>query len=218
MRNLNENMQINHKVERLLEVLENKYGAKIEVGKENPFKVLIRTILSQRTRDENTAKASKRLFNQADTPTKILKLSTKKLQKLIKSSGMYRQKAKRIKEVSKILLEKYNGKVPKTREELLELPGVGAKTADVSLMYGHGIASVAVDVHCERLPKRIGIVDEKASREEVKEEIEDKVPKEKWYLVNRGLVLFGRSICKPRNPKCERCPLNDICEYYQESF
>jgi len=150
----------------------------------------------------------------ADTPEKILKLSRKKLEKLIRPSGPFRQKTKRIKSVSKIILEKYKGKVPKTREELMELPGVGFKTADVVLMYGHGIPSIAVDTHTNRIPKRIGLIDEKTYLEEVKATLEHLVPKKDWYIVNMGLVQFGRETCQPVRPKCEICPLSKYCNYF----
>ncbi len=211
-------MRKNLVVTELIKFLKERYGRDIKIkssADKKVFQVLISTILSQRTRDENTEKASKALFSKADTPEKILKLKTEELEKLIRISGPYRQKAKRIKAVSKIILEKYNGKVPKTREELMELPGVGFKTADVVLMYGHGIPSIAIDTHCNRIPKRIGLVDEKADVEEVKRILESLIPKEDWYIVNMGLVQFGREICRPIRPKCEICPMSTYCNYYK---
>jgi endonuclease-3 len=177
------------------------------------FRLLITTILSQRTRDENTRKATKTLFSKADTPQKILKLTDEELEKLIKASGMYRQKAKKIKSVCRVLLEKYDRKIPKKREELVKLPGVGFKTADIVLMYGHGIPSIAIDTHCNRIPKRIGLVDSKASVEEVKKKLENLIPKKDWYIVNLGLVNFGREICKPTKPRCKLCPIHEYCNY-----
>jgi len=206
-------------VDKLVRILKEKYGKDIKIEPSNNheiFKLLIATILSQRTRDENTDKAASALFSKANTPEKILKLSQKELEELIKPSGPYRQKAKRIKEVSKIILEKYKGKVPKTREELMKLPGVGFKTADVVLMYGHGIPSIAIDTHCNRIPKRIGLVDEKANVEEVKRTLESLIPKNDWYIVNLGLVNFGREICRPINPKCQICPMSKYCRYFLE--
>ena len=206
-------------IDRLIEFLKEKYGKRIVIEKLNNhevFKILITTILSQRTRDENTEKAASNLFSKADTPDKILKLSTKQLQKLIRSSGPFRQKAKRIKTVSKIILEKYKGKVPKTRKELMELPGVGFKTADIVLMYGYGIPSIAIDTHCNRVPKRIGLVDEKANVEEVKRILENLIMKKDWYIVNLGLVQFGREICRPVNPRCNVCPMSKYCDYYKK--
>jgi len=203
-------------VDNLIKFLKKRYGREIRRKASSDyevFKILISTILSQRTRDENTEKAADNLFSKADTPKKILKLSKRGLEELIRPSGKYRQKAKRIKEVSKIILEKYKGKVPKTREELMKLPGVGFKTADVVLMYGHGIPSIAIDTHANRIPKRIGLVDEKANIEEVKRVLEDLIPKKDWYIVNLGLVNFGREICKPINPRCEICHMSRYCKY-----
>jgi len=206
-------------VNQLIKILKNRYEKDIRKFPSNNlevFKTLITTILSQRTRDENTERAASALFSKADTPKKILKLSTKQLEKLIRPSGPFRQKTKRIKLVSKIILEKYKGKVPKTREELMSLPGVGFKTADVVLMYGHGIPSIAIDTHCNRIPKRIGLVDKKSSVEEVKGILESLIPKKDWYIVNMGLVQFGREICQPIRPKCGICPMSKHCNYYQK--
>jgi len=201
-------------VDKLIKFLKKRYGRNIKIEPSTNheiFKILITTILSQRTRDENTEKAANVLFSKADTPEKILKLSKKELEGLIKPSGPYRQKAERIKAVSKIILENYDGKVPKTREELMKLPGVGYKTADVVLMYGHGIPSIAIDTHCNRIPKRIGLVDEKANVEEVKRTLESLIPKKDWHIVNMGLVQFGREICRPIKPRCEICPMSRFC-------
>ena len=207
-------MKTNLVVDNLIRFLKERYGRDIIIKPLNNhevFKLLIETILSQRTRDENTERAAKNLFSKADTPEKILKLKKVELEKLIRISGSYRQKAKRIKAVSKIILEKYKGKVPKTREELMNLPGVGHKTADVVLMYGHGIPSIAIDTHCNRIPKRIGLVDEKANVEEVKRTLESLIPKKDWHIVNMGLVQFGREICRPIKPRCEICPMSRFC-------
>jgi endonuclease-3 len=206
-------------IEELIEFLKKRYGKGIRefCRSRDAFKVLITTILSQRTRGENTERAASALFSRADTPQKILELRDEELEKLIKSSGMYRQKAKKIKSVCRILLDNYGGKVPKTREELLKLPGVGFKTADIVLMYGFGTPSIAVDTHTNRVPKRIGLVDKKAGVEEVKKTLESLIPKKDWYVVNLGLVRFGRKICKPVNPCCRICPISRYCEYFLTS-
>ena len=206
----------------IIDFLERKYGSKINshpLRDFNVFQVLIKCVLSQRTRDENTAKAYESLFSVAKTPEKILKLSIKTLQNLIKASGFYRQKARNIKRISKILLKKHDGKVPYSREELMKLPGVGYKTADIVLMYGFGIPRIAIDTHCNRVPKRIGLVNRKANVEEVREKLESLFPKNKWYLINLGFVGFGREICKPVNPLCikdsKNCPFSNFCKVYK---
>jgi len=206
-------------VNQLIKILKNRYEKdirKIPSNNLEVFRTLITTILSQRTRDENTRSAANALFSRVDAPKKILKLTNRELKRLIKPSGMFRQKAKKIKSVSRIILEKYKGRVPKTREELMNLPGVGFKTADVVLMYGHGIPSIAVDTHTNRVPKRIGLVEKKTNVEEVKRVLESLIPKKDWYIVNMGLVQFGREICQPIRPKCEICPISMNCEYFMQ--
>ncbi|MDI6826675.1 MAG: endonuclease III [Candidatus Aenigmarchaeota archaeon] len=202
--------------EKLVKFLEERYGRDIQIfrsGNRDVFRVLITTILSQRTRDENTERAADTLFSRADTPEKILKLSKKELESLIRPSGPYRQKAKRIKAVSKIILEKYGGKVPKTREELMKLPGVGLKTSNVVLTYGYGKPVIAVDVHVEVVSKRLGLVSQNASVKEVEEKLEELIPIKDKRNINLGMVRFGREICITRKPKCYECPLNNICPY-----
>lgn len=178
------------------------------------FQLLIATILSQRTRDENTEKASKRLFRVASTPKEILSLSDKKLQQLIKPSGFYRQKAKKIKQVSKIILEEYKGKVPSERKELLELPGVGYKTADVVLCYGFNKKTIPVDVHVAVCSRRLGLT-KNNEPEKIRFDLEKIVPKECKRIINLGFVNFGREICLTRNPRCKICELKKICLYYK---
>ena len=165
---LSMNLRSNLKIKRIIEFLEKRYGKEIKeyyTQKSDPFNVLISCVLSQRTREENTAKAVKDLFSIASSPEEILKIPDERLQELIKPAGFYRQKSKHIKQICKILLDEHNGNVPKKREELLKLPGIGYKTADVTLCYGHGIPTVAVDTHVNRISKRLGLVDEKANIE-----------------------------------------------------
>ncbi len=178
-----------------------------------PFKVLIGCILSQRTREENTEAACATLFRVASTPQQISKLPMPKLQRLIKPAGLAKQKAPNIKRTCRILLEKYHGAVPADRQLLLELPGVGPKTADVTLCYGFGQPCIPVDVHVNRISKRLGLVEEGAKLEQVGGELQKIFPKEDWRLINRGFVLFGREICLPRNPRCDTCPLRTLCKF-----
>jgi endonuclease-3 len=194
-----------------------RYGAQIAQGwYRDPFRVLVGCVLSQRTKEENTALACKSLFSVASTPRGILKLPLKRLEKLIKVAGLAAQKAKNIKRLSKILLEKHSGKVPSNREALLALPGVGPKTADVTLCYGFGVPCIPVDVHVNRISRRIGLIDDRVRVEEVSGLLQKIFPTKDWYLINRGFVLFGRDICLPRNPKCLLCPLNRVCKHGQQ--
>jgi len=190
------------KMAAILAEFKRRYGNEREHGK--PFETLIRTIISQRNTDVSTAKVSKRLFKVARTPQSLAKIPLKRLQSILKPAGTWRQKAKYIHGVSEIILK--SGNVPKTRHELMALPGVGPKTADIVLMYGFGIPSIAVDTHVNRIPRRLGLVSEKANIHEVKETLERITPKKDWYLVNHGFVSFGQEVCKAVNPKCIVCP------------
>ncbi|MEM3401662.1 MAG: endonuclease III [Candidatus Hadarchaeales archaeon] len=202
---------------RLVSVLENRYGKSILEKKDDPFKVLISCVISQRTREENTDEASARLFSVADTPREIAALPTAKIAKLIKKAGFAKQKAERIKKIARILLEKHGGAVPACREALMELPGVGPKTADVTLCYGFGIPAIPVDTHVNRISRRLGLVPETAKIEEVGPALKKIFPKNRWRLINRGLVLFGREVCRPRYPKCDICELRRVCPNRKKS-
>lgn len=189
--------------------LKKRYDIKHRLNRDK-FRLLIATILSQRTRDENTEKASNALFSVAHTPEQILKLSRKKLERLIRVSGTYRQKADRIRKVCKILIEKYNGNVPKTRKQLLALPGVGFKTSAIVMMYGFNSPIIAVDVHVAVIANRLGLTKSK-DVETIRKDLEKLTPRKNWYIVNTGLVKFGREICRTRNPKCSICKFNYFC-------
>jgi endonuclease-3 len=209
------------KMQVVIKFLREKYGEDVKEilkMKTNVFKLLIITILSQRTRDENTRKAAENLFSKVSKPEEILLLSDKELQKLIKPSGMYKQKAKNIKKLCKILVEELKGKIPRKREDLLKLPGVGNKTADVVLCYGYGIPTIPIDTHCNKVPKRLGLVPQKAKYEEIRNTLEKLTPEKDRYLVNLGFVRFGQDICLTRNPRCYACPLFEICEYENKQY
>lgn len=198
----------------VVKFLKQRYGAEIaRRWYRDPFKLLIGCVLSQRTREENTDAACKSLFAVASTPEQILELPTPKLQRLIKPAGLAKQKALNIKRICRILLEKYGGKVPADRELLMELPGVGPKTADVTMCYGFGQPCIPVDTHVARISKRLGLVDERAKVERIQEKLKKIFPMKDWHLINRGFVLFGREICLPRNPRCNVCPLKALCKF-----
>jgi endonuclease-3 len=201
------------RVEKILKILKSKY--RIKPRKEDPFTTLIACILSQRTKDETTEEAAKRLFSVARKPEEILNLSTKKIEKLIYPVGFYRQKAKRIKELCKILLKRYEGKVPKTREELLMLPGVGLKTADVVLSYGYGEDVVAVDTHVAVISRRLGLT-KSEDPEKIREDLHRLIPPKLRRSVNILFVEFGKDVCRTFKPKCSVCPLKNYCRYYKE--
>jgi len=177
----------------------------------DPFKILIATVLSLRTKDEVTAEASKRLFEVADTAEDILKLKEEEIASLIYPVGFYRRKAKNIKEICRILVEKYGGKVPDDLEELLKLPGVGRKTANLVITLGFGKPGICVDTHVHRIMNRIGYVKTKTP-EETEFALREKLPKEYWIEINDLLVSLGQHICHPVSPKCSRCPVENYCE------
>ncbi|AEH51632.1 endonuclease III [Pseudothermotoga thermarum] len=187
-----------------------------DFDEKDPFKILISTILSQRTRDENTLVASQNLFSKYPNVESLAKAKPEEIYDLIKPSGMYRQKAERIIEVSKIILEKYNGKVPSDLDELLKLPGVGRKTANIVLFQGFSIPAIAVDTHVHRISNRLGFVKTKTP-EQTEEELSKVLPKRLWGPINVAMVNFGRNICLPRNPRCEKCPFSKECKYHNSA-
>jgi len=202
----------------ILEVLEKVRAAVAEYSEpavsaaadRDPFKVLIATILSARTKDEVTVEAARRLFSKASTPHDMLKLSAEEISKLIYPVGFYRSKAKAILEVCRALVEEHGGKVPDSMEELLKLKGVGRKTANLVLSLGYGKPAICVDTHVHRITNRWGLVSTKTP-EETERALMEKIPREHWSEVNRLLVVFGQRICRPARPLCGRCPIADIC-------
>lgn len=181
----------------------------------NPFRVLIATVLSQRTRDPVTSLASSRLFSRYPDMKKLAKADTRFVSRLIRPVGFYKTKARRIKEISKILLDKYGGKVPAKMEELLELPGVGHKTANCVLVYGFGKPAIPVDTHVHRISNRLGLVQTRTP-EETEIELMRITDRRDWLDLNEVFVKFGQTICKPIGPKCPTCILNSNCAYYRE--
>ncbi|MGQ9515505.1 MAG: endonuclease III domain-containing protein [Thermoproteota archaeon] len=183
----------------------------------SPYKTLIGTILSQRTRDEVTEQAEKRLFRHASTARQMLRLSEEEISKLIYPVGFYKQKARRIRMVSRILLQKYGGKVPMDRDLLMELPGVGGKTADCVLCFAFGKAVIPVDTHIEVIAKRLGVAKKDDGPEEVREKLHRLIPRRR-RAVNWLLVKFGKEICRANNPRCEVCPIKSYCRYNDKEF
>ncbi|TFG16016.1 MAG: endonuclease III [Promethearchaeota archaeon] len=178
--------------------------------KQDPFKILISTILSARTKDSNTRQATQALFSKYKTPMEIANADVEDLEKLIYKAGFYKVKAARIKDVSRIINDEYKGNVPNNFEELIRLPGVGAKTANCVLVYAFKIPAIPVDTHVHRISNRLGWVKSKKP-EKTEKHLKNKIPKEQWIRINRLFVRFGQQICRPQNPKCDNCPLNNSC-------
>jgi len=208
----------NKTIEKVLRIMEKRYVefkdpivTEIAERTRDPFRILISTILSLRTKDEVTAEASKRLFQVADTPEKILNLKTNRIERLIYPVGFYKTKAKRLKQVCRILVEEYNGRVPDTIDELLRLPGVGRKTANLVITLGYGKPGICVDTHVHRISNRLGYVDTKTP-EQTEMELRKKLPPRWWIKYNDLLVTWGQNICTPISPRCSICPVAKYCE------
>lgn len=177
----------------------------------SPFTTLISCILSLRTKDEVTAKASLRLLGKNNTPQKLIKLSAKQIEKLIYPVGFYITKAKRIKEICKVIIERYNGKVPDTFDELVKLKGVGPKTASITIVYGFNNPKyIAVDSHVFQISNRLGWVKTKTP-EETQPALEKIVPKKFFYDFNELFVQFGQHVCVPVSPFCSKCKIEKYC-------
>jgi endonuclease-3 len=176
----------------------------------DPFRVLISCLISLRTKDEVTGAASRRLFAKADTPAKMLRLRERDIAKLIFPAGFYRTKAQRIREISQTLVNRYKGRVPDTLEGLLQLNGVGRKTANLVLTVAYGKPGICVDTHVHRLSNRLGWVKTKTP-EQTELALRKILPKRYWIPLNDWLVTFGQNICQPVSPWCSKCPLQKDC-------
>lgn len=182
-----------------------------EHGDSNPFQVLISCILSLRTKDEVTYRASERLFNVAPDAKSLSKLPVEKIRKLIKPSNFYITKAERIKEIARVIHNDYHDKVPDTIEELLKFKGVGRKTANIVLAYGYNLPAMAIDTHAHRIPNRIGRIKTKTP-EETEMILRKQLPKKYWPDFNELMVRHGQQICRPVSPLCSECPIKNYCD------
>ena len=176
----------------------------------DPYRVLVSTMISLRTKDEVTLEASRRLFEQAPGPRELSRLDTGIIAELIYPAGFYAVKAKHLKKSAEIIIDRYGGKVPAERDELLELPGVGRKTANLVLNLGFGIDAICVDTHVHRISNRLGWVETKTP-DETERALTELLPKRYWIEINALLIRFGQKTCTPVSPFCSRCPLADKC-------
>lgn len=175
-----------------------------------PFEVLMSTVLSLRTKDEVTREASLRLFDKARSPSEILTLSEAEIEKLIYPVGFYKTKARNLKKICSRLVDEYGGEVPDDLDELLKLPGVGRKTANLVITLGYGKLGVCVDTHVHRISNRLGFVETKTP-EQTEMVLRRKLPKEYWIEYNDLLVTWGQNICKPISPWCSKCRIRPYC-------
>jgi endonuclease III len=208
-------------IEKILNILEKELSdfqnplvsqKKWEIINKTPFTTLISCLLSLRTKDEVTDKASMKLFKKYDTPQKLSKADIKEIEKLIYPVGFYHVKAKRIKNISKTLIEEYDGKVPEDFKELLKLNGVGRKTANIVMTYGFNQKKfLPIDTHCHRIPNRLGWIKTRTP-DETEKQLKKILPKKHWHKFNRLFVKFGQNICLPISPKCSICPVEKYCK------
>ncbi|MGH0563784.1 endonuclease III [Bacillus cereus] len=185
--------------------------AHCELIHDNPFELVIAVALSAQCTDALVNKVTKNLFQKYKTPEDYLSVSLEELQQDIRSIGLYRNKAKNIQKLCRMLLDDYNGKVPEDRDELTKLPGVGRKTANVVVSVAFGIPAIAVDTHVERVSKRLAICRWKDSVLEVEKTLMKKIPMDEWSVTHHRMIFFGRYHCKTQRPQCEECPLLEVC-------
>jgi endonuclease-3 len=179
----------------------------------DPFKILIGTILSTRTRDENTTRVVNKLFARFRTPQDLVAADIEEIKNIIHSIGFYNIKAERIKQVSQMLISKFGGRVPSEINQLLELPGVGRKTANCVLVYAFDKPAIPVDVHVHRISNRLGLVHTKMP-EQTELELSKIIDRRLWTKVNDTFVKYGQNICLPIKPNCKSCDLKRMCQYY----
>ena len=202
----------------IIEILKRTYpDAKCSLNFTSPFEMLIAVILSAQCTDERVNKTTPSLFKKYNTPKDFANMDISKLEILIHPCGFYKNKAKNIKATAKILVEKYDSKVPNTMEELIKLPGVGRKTANVVMLEAfNNPQGVAVDTHCKRIANRIGFSNQKEP-EKIEQDILKIFPKKYYYDLNHVLIWHGRNICTARNPKCDLCPISKYCNFYSNN-
>lgn len=202
----------NKQIRTVLDVMGDMFPeAECELIHENPFELVIAVLLSAQCTDVLVNKVTEELFKKYKTPEDYLAVELSELQQDIRSIGLYRNKAKNIQKLCQMLIEKYDGKVPNTRTGLMELAGVGRKTANVVMSVAFNEPAIAVDTHVERVSKRLGICRWKDSVLEVEQTLERRVPKDEWSLTHHRMIFFGRYHCKARNPNCPECPLLNMC-------
>ncbi|HEA84038.1 MAG TPA: endonuclease III [Thermodesulfobacterium geofontis] len=207
--------EVKEKAKEVIKRLKKTYpDAKIALKFENPLQLLIATILSAQCTDERVNEVTKELFRKYKTAEDFAKADLNELAEDIKSTGFYKQKAQYIKEACKIIVEKHKGEVPKTIEELMDLPGVARKTANIVLANAYGIVEgIPVDTHVRRLSQRIGLVTSKQP-EKIEKELMEVVSKKDWFIFPYLMQAHGRKVCIARKPKCEECILKDLCDAY----
>ena len=195
-------------------LMETYPDAECELKYETPFQLLIATVLSAQTTDKKVNEVTKKLFKDYGTLDKFLTLSEEKLQDIIKVIGLYKTKSRNIVALCKVLRDNFNGEVPKTRDELVTLPGVGRKTANVVISNCFGVQAFAVDVHVFRVSNRIGLANA-STPEKTELDLMKNIDENLWIICHHTIIFHGRRCCTARNPKCEECTIKDYCKYYK---
>ncbi|SFN44127.1 endonuclease III [Proteiniclasticum ruminis] len=208
---------MNKKNKEVLEILYRTHpDAKCELQHETPLQLLIATILSAQATDKKVNEVTEKMFQKYKTLEDFLQMTMEELESYIKVIGLYRSKGSNLMKLFPILKEKHGGEVPRTMEELVLLPGVGRKTANVVLSNAYGVPAIAVDTHVFRVANRIGIVKEETV-EKTEESLMKKLDKNLWIDAHHLLIFHGRRICTARSPQCGACPLNHLCTYYKKN-
>ncbi len=204
-------------ITKILNTLEKLYGGSETALKFNtPFQLLVSTMLAAQSTDKRVNIVTYDLFKNYPTAEKLSKISASKLENYIRTVGLYKSKARNILQTSKILAEQYHGDIPSTREELVKLPGVGRKTANVVLSIAKNIPAIAVDTHVFRVSNRIGLA-HAVNVKKTEEQLMQVIPKEKWSAAHHWLIWHGRKVCKARKPACPECLLVKLCVYEQKT-
>lgn len=207
----------NEEINIILDILDKTYpNAECALNHKNVFQLLIAVTLSAQTTDKSVNLVTENLFLRYKNAEQLSKANVDEVKEVIKRIGMYITKSKNIIEISKIIFEKFNGEVPKDYEELIKLPGVGRKTANVVLSVGFGEQRIAVDTHVFRVANRIGIGE---GKDVLSTELSlmAKIPRERWTQTHHGLIFHGRNCCEARKPNCKECPISEYCNSYQQS-
>ena len=202
---------------RWLDVLAQLYpDAACELNHQSPFELLISVILSAQTTDKTVNLVTPALFQLAPTPFAMATAPIEDLEDALKQLGLFRTKAKNIKATAQLIVEQFDGQVPRTRKQLMTLPGVGRKTANVVLSVAFDIPAVPVDTHVERIAKRLGLAKEADSVVAVEKKLQRKIPRDLWNVSHHQMIHFGRYFCTAQNPHCDACLLTNECKYFRK--
>lgn len=206
-------MNAKQKMRHILDIIAEMFpDAHCELNHSNPFELTIAVLLSAQCTDEMVNKVTVSLFQKYKTPADYLSVPLEELEQDIRRIGLFRSKAANIQKLCRILIDKYEGEVPERHEQLVELPGVGRKTANVVVSNAFGVPAIAVDTHLDRVSKRLGVAKPEDSVLAVEKRLMELVPRDEWTITHHRLIFFGRYHCKAQNPQCPVCPLLDLCK------